>query len=312
MTRGHITLMRGMMIGSNPALRPIVAALAGIALFSAMDVAIKAAALVVGAYSAYFLRGAIGLVLIGPVWWWRERRWPTGAVLRLHLLRGTVVTFMGLTFFLSLVRLPLAQAIAISFIAPLIALYLAAIILKEVIRPSAIIAALFGLAGVVVIVGGKIMGEAMDDDAVIGLIAIFASALLYAWNLVLQRQQAMVARPAEVSAFQNGVAVVILGVAAPFLLQMPAPQQWAEIVVGAALAVGAALLLAWAYARAEAQVLVPIEYSGFLWAALLSWLYLGERVTLATFSGAVLIVIGCWIGTRQPRRQSPRPEQSAV
>jgi S-adenosylmethionine uptake transporter len=69
-------------------------------------------------------------------------------------------------------------------------------------------------------------------------------------------------------------------------------------------------LLAWSYARAEAQVLVPIEYTAFLWAALFGWLFFAEPVGTATLAGTVLIVVGCWIGTRDPSRG--RTEQTAV
>jgi S-adenosylmethionine uptake transporter len=58
------------------------------------------------------------------------------------------------------------------------------------------------------------------------------------------------------------------------------------------------MLLSWAYARAEAQALVPLEYTGFIWAALFGWLWFGEVVTLATLAGAALIVVGCLIATR--------------
>lgn len=307
MTAGNSDTMAEAMSGSDPNLRPLLAAMAGIALFSAMDVAIKGAALAIGAYSAYFLRCVIGLALSAPLWWWRTRRWPARAVMRVHLIRGGVVAMMGLTFFFALVRLPVAQAIAISFIAPLIALWLAAILLGEEIRREAIAAGIIGLAGVAVIVGGKIAGEAMDREAMLGVGAILLSALLYAWNLVLQRQQALVAKPLEVSTFQSGVAAAVLLLGAPFLFEMPQGRQWAEVGVGACFAVGASLMLAWAYARAETQLLVPIEYTGFVWAALFGWLYFGEAVTGATVAGALLIVIGCWIGTWRRR-----PEQSAL
>ena len=56
---------------------------------------------------------------------------------------------------------------------------------------------------------------------------------------------------------------------------------------------------AWAYARAEAQALVPIEYSGFLWASVLGWAFFREPVTLPTIAGTVLIVAGCWLATRK-------------
>lgn len=292
-------------------IKPVLATIAGIALFSAMDAVMKSAALSIGAYSAYFLRCLVGFVMIAPFWWYRARNFPSARVMRIHLLRGVVVAFMGWTFFFALTRLPLAEAIALSFIAPVIALYLAAVLLGETIERKAIIAAILGLAGVVVIVGGKIGRERMDEEATLGLIALLLSAVLYAWNLVLQRQQALVARPSEVSTFQNGIVALTLLAGAPFLLVMPDQAAWIDITAGAALAVGAALFLSWAYARAEAQVLVPIEYTGFLWAAFFGWVAFGEKVTATTVAGAALIVVGCWIATR--RQKAPaKPEQSAI
>lgn len=267
----------------------------------------KGASIAAGAYSAYLLRCMIGFAMIAPVWRLSGGRWPARNVLKVHLLRGVVTAFMGWSFFVALVKLPLAEAIALSFVAPLVALYLAAILLGEKIERRAIAAAILGLVGVVVIVGGRIGRERMSEDAVLGLVAIILSALLYAWNLVLQRQQALVSMPTEVGTFQNGVVALVLLIGAPVLLVIPQDLRvWIDLTLAAALAVGAALALAWAYARAEAQVLVPIEYTGFLWAALFGWLMFGEEVTSTTVVGAALIVIGCWVSTRR------RPEQSAI
>jgi S-adenosylmethionine uptake transporter len=295
------------MNASDPPIKPILAALAGIALYSAMDAVMKSASIAIGAYSAYLLRCAIGFAIIAPIWWWRGGKLPGRAVWRVHLIRGVVVAFMGWTFFASLVHLPLAEAIAISFVAPLIALYLSAILLGEQIERRAVMAALLGLAGVIVIVGDHLGRQTMTDDAATGLALIGISAILYAWNLVLQRQQALVAGPTEVSTFQNGVVTLVLLAGAPFLLEWPDTRAWLEIGAGALLAVGAALFFAWAYARAQAQQLVPIEYTGFLWASLFGWLYFGEGVGGATVIGALLIVAGCWIATRRRR-----PEQTAL
>ncbi|WP_228242206.1 DMT family transporter [Porphyrobacter sp. GA68] len=299
---GAPTAANGNNVRRDHPLVPILVTLIGVGLFSAMDAAIKAAALAVGAYSAFFIRCVIGLALIAPVWRVTGGRWPARAALRVHLIRGVVVAFMGWSFFFAVVRLPLAEAIAISFIAPLVALWLSALMLGEKVRREAVIAALLGLAGTLVIVSGRIGRERMTEDAVLGLAAIIFSALLYAFNLVLQRQQALLAKPLEIGLFQNGVVALVLLGASPWLLQWPQTQHtWLAIIGGAVLAIGALLCFSWAYRRAEAQALVPIEYSGFLWAALFGWLFFAENVTVTTATGAVLIVLGCWI-TARPRR----------
>ena len=287
---------------------PVLATIAGIALYSAMDAVMKGAALAVGAYSAYLLRCLIGAALTGPVWWASTRRFPRGRVLRIHLVRGVVGAFMGWSFFAAITRLPLAEAIAISFIAPLIALYLAAAVLGETVRPRAVWGAVLGFAGVLVIVGGRIGRGAFDGESLIGIALILGSAVLFAGNLILQRQQALVAPPLEASAFGNGTVTLILLVGAPVLLEMPQGRGlWITLLLAALLAIGAAMLLTWAYARSETQRLVPIEYTGFLWASLLGWLMFAEPLGPATLVGTVLIVAGCLIATRQGRT-----EQTAV
>lgn len=288
-------------------LLPVCAALAGVACLSLMDAFMKGAALAIGAYSAALLRYGLGFAIAAPIWLAAGGRWPAREPLRFHLIRGVVSAFMGLTFFYALTKLPIAETIAISFFAPILSLYLAAWLLEERIRREAIWAALLGLAGTLVIVGGRIGRERMTEDTAWGIAAIIFSALLYAYNLVLSRQQALVARPLEIATFHSGVGGLVLLVAAPWFLALPALDVWQDLFAAALLTVAGAIALAWAYARAEAQVLVPLEYSGFLWAALFGWLFFRESVPPTTFAGAGLILAGCWIAARRKR-----PEQAAI
>jgi S-adenosylmethionine uptake transporter len=285
-------------------LMPFLVTLAGVGMLSLMDAFMKGASLAVGAFSAAWLRSATGLAIAAPVWLATGGKWPQAPALRLHLLRGTVSAFMALSFFYALTRLPIAEAIAISFIAPLIALYLAAVLLGEKIRREAIFASILGFAGTLVIIGGKLGREQTTPDMWLGLAALLFSAVLYAWNFILIRQQSQLAGPADVATFHSGVSAAILGLAAPWLLVLPDSEAALQIGLSALLTVCAAAALAWAYARAEAQALVPIEYSGFLWAALFGWLFFREAVTFPTIAGTALIVVGCWIAARAPTEQS--------
>ncbi len=295
----------------NHLLLPIAAALLGVGFLSLMDAFMKAAALAAGAYSASVFRSAIGTAIIAPIWLGTGGRWPLKPVLKLHLLRGTVSGFMALSFFYALTKLPIAEAIAISFIAPLIALYLAAIWLGEVIRKEAVFASILGFAGTIVIVSGRLGAADYDADTLKGLAAILFSALLYATNFIIIRKQALVSSPAEATTFHSAVACLVLLVFAPWFLVVPEPPAMRDIAISAALTVAGAFVLTWAYARAEAQVLVPMEYSGFLWAALFGWIFFAELVTASTIAGAVLIVIGCLIVARRKKQPLP-PEQTAI
>ena len=276
-------------------LAPFVAITAAIAVYSVMDTTMKFASLALGAYSATFWRSGLGALLVLPLWLREGARWPERELLKLHIIRGIVTAGVATSFFWGLVRLPLAEAIAISFVAPLVALFLAAVVLGETIGRQAIGASLLGLVGVVIIALAQGSVPNAHPEAPLGIVAVLVSACLYAWNLILQRQQALLAKPAEVALFGSAVAALTLSFAAPWLLVIPDTAGWSWIGVSAVLAMAALMLASWAYGRAEAQALVPYEYTAFLWAALLGWIAFDEQVTLPTIVGAVLIVIGCWI-----------------
>jgi S-adenosylmethionine uptake transporter len=287
---------------------PFAVTLAGVALYSLMDALMKGTSLAIGAYSALLWRSLVGALLVIPLWRWSGGCWPHAATVRLHALRGIVAAAMALTFFFGLTLLPMAEAIAISFIAPLIALYLAAATLGERIRRSAVAASLLGLIGVAIIVFARLGASGHGSGALLGIASVLTSAVLYAWNLVLQRRQAQVARPLEVASFMNTTVLLVLLPAGPWLARLPAAAPLAAAIAGAAvLAVSAGMLLSWAYARAETQVLVPVEYSAFAWAALMGWLAFGERLTWPTLIGTALVVLACWIAA--PRKE---PEQVAL
>jgi S-adenosylmethionine uptake transporter len=157
------------------------------------------------------------------------------------------------------------------------------------------------------------VGQARADlgrEATLGSLAILCSAVIYAWNIILMRQQALIARPVEITFFQNVVVSAALLAAVPFLgwPELPAAH-WPEVLLAAALALASLLLLAWAYARAGAAYLSTTEYSSFLWAMALGWLRFGERVSLFTLTGAGLILIACLIAARGEDR--PALEASA-
>lgn len=281
------------------ALFPFAAALLGVGLFSAMDGFAKFAALAIGAYSALLWRSGFGILLAGGAWLLHGPRRPPRQVVKLHLLRGAVMAGMAFTFFWGVARLPLAEAIALGLSAPLLALYLAAALLGESISLRTVGASMIGLIGVMIIAGGRISTSGTDMDQAWGIASLLLSSLLYAWNLILQRQQALLAHPFEVAAFQNFVVGAILLPLAPWLAIWPEPAVWQAIAMAALLSVLAAILLSWAYGRAEAQALVPLEYSAFLWAALVGWIAFSEPLTLSLVTGAGLIVLGCWITTRR-------------
>jgi S-adenosylmethionine uptake transporter len=204
----------------------------------------------------------------------------------------------------------MAQGVALTFLAPLIALYFAAALLGETIRRGAILGSVVASAGVLVIAAGEVQAHASTAH-VLGSIAIFAASIFYAYSLILLRQQAQVADPLEVALFTSIVLGALLLIGAPWFSGLPTVAQWPQIGAAAVLGSVSAMALAWAYGRAEAQVLAPVEYTAFLWSALLGWWVFGETVSLYTTLGAALIIAGCVAAMRGHAAAAPQTEAAA-
>lgn len=275
--------------------------LVGLASFSAMDAVMKGLSLSLGPYNAILWRYAAGLIMIGILFFWQKPRWPDPAIMKIHVLRSIMIVFMAYLFFWGLTKVPLAEGVALSFIAPLIALYLAAIFLKESIPPQAIWASLFGLSGVGIMVFEKLSGD-YPADVLWGIGAILVSAVLYGGNLVIQRYQALRSGPIEVSFYQNLIVFLAYLSVAPWFADIPPTDAWFPIWLAAILAIISILFVMWGYGRAEAKILVNLEYSAFIWAAILGWIFFQEPITISTVIGTVLIVAGCILATRQEQQ----------
>ncbi|RWB54510.1 MAG: DMT family transporter [Mesorhizobium sp.] len=289
----------------SPMIPVLVCALA-IFLLSGMDAAMKSLVIAVGVYNTVLWRSMVATLIAGAAWSAGPRSKPTLPVLGLHALRAAVVGIVLLSFFWGLARLPLAEAIGLSFVAPLVALLLAALLLGERIRRQAVWASLAGIAGVAIILAGQFGAASHSQDALFGTAAVLVSTVFYAYNLILSRQQALLAKPVEIMLFQNLCVAIILGLAAPWLAVALPKDLWPHLVGVAVLSLAGQFLMSWSYARAEAQYLIPTEYSAFIWAIALGWFFFGEEVAWTTLAGACLIVAGCLIAARaNPKLAEP-------
>jgi S-adenosylmethionine uptake transporter len=270
----------------------------GIAVFSGMDAVMKGLTLAIGAYTSILWRSLASVAVSGVLFAASRPALPSRAGIKLHVIRGSASAVMAVTFFWGLARMPMAQAIALSFIAPLLSLILAALILDERISRATVIGSLSALGGVFVILIGQWQSD-LGPTALQGAGAVLFSSLCYAFNIVLMRQQALVAGPLEVAFSQSVVVSLVLLLGAPFAADVPDISHAPMILLASVLAVVSLLLLAWAYARAKASYLASSEYTAFVWASIYGWLVFGEHVAPLTLIGAGLIVAGCAIAARQ-------------
>ena len=147
----------------------------------------------------------------------------------------------------------------------------------------------------------------MGPEAFRGAMSILASAVFYAWNIILMRQQALVAKPVEVAFFTGADRRALLsGRSRPSSPSSRRREEYPSIVAAAVLGFGSLMLLSWAYARAEAQYLAPVEYTAFIWAACSASSSSPSRCGRLTLVGAAMIVAACFIAARRTAgRRSP-------
>ncbi len=276
--------------------RPLVLiqAAAGVAALCALDAAMKRAMMSVPvgyATLGRYVTGTIFAVLV-----WRIAGMPpiTRAMLPAQAGRGLLIAVTALMFFYALTQLPLAEVMVIAFTAPLMIPPLAALLLNEPMRGRTLVALAAGFAGVLVTVQGAPL---LTSGRGWGVAAALVSSLTYALSAIVLRARA---------AKDGAVVTTLLGAGIPMLLCAPfavgsALPDWSSIgwIALAGLFGNLGIqLLARAYARAEAQTLSVLEFTGLVWAALFGWLFFGEPVRLQVWAGAAIIVAACFWASR--------------
>lgn len=284
-------------------LSPILLGALGVLALSGMDALIKHLAADLNAFTIAFWRYVFGALVAGAIYVGAGRPTITADMWRTHLVRGAFAAGAGVTFFYALGVLPLAQAIAIAFIAPLIIPFAAWIMLGERVRPASLVAGLVGFAGAFVAVSGEpASADGRHPEHAYGVAAVLASALLYAITIVMLRARAGKDGAPIVGLMQALVPAAL--VAGPALALAPPPPAHIFPTLALMGLMGASgwFLLIKAYARAEAQRLAPLEFTALGWASLFGFVFFAEIPSAQTLLGAVLIIAAVVGGEWAARR----------
>jgi len=272
--------------------------MAGVGLLSLLDACIKDVATRYPTFEVAFLRYSAGVFVIGAVVAYVRPGWPSRQLIVVNGIRSGLAALLAVTFFFSLSALPLAEAVALSFISPAFMALFGTLILKEALARRVGVALAVGFLGVLVIIGGKLGQSTYGPLAIWGALAALVSAVVYALSLVLLRARAQHDPVVSI--------VLVLHVGAAALLALPALLVWrtpapADTLIFAATGVfgtGGHLLIANAFARSQAGRLAPFEYTALIWAAGLGYLIFAEIPGLATILGALFIGASAWIARR--------------
>lgn len=207
-----------------------------------------------------------------------------------HIVRGTIgVVAMGLSF-TALAYIPLADATAIGFTAPLITVALAAVLLREQVQLYRWAAVGIGLAGVVIMLWPHIGGGFDTYAGAFGAGCALIGAFFTAGAMVqVRRLTATETTAAIVFYFQALAAVAGLATAA-WGWRVPSLTEAGLLVTIGVIGGIAQILLTESYRYAPASVVAPFAYSAMLWSLLLGFILFAEMPPLLVLLGASIVI----------------------
>lgn len=240
------------------------------------------------------------LVWLLPVVLWRYRLHTfRPAHPWLQLLRGAFLLGGTILFFSAIRWMPLADALALLFVYPLVVTAASPPLLGERVGPRRWAAVVAGFAGACIII--------RPGSAVFGGPALLAlgSGFSYAAYIVATRRLSGSAPAMITLTFTALVGLAVMSALMPFVWATPSAGQLGLMLCMGLIAVIGHFMLIMAYERAPASVLAPFGYSEMVMAVVVGWVAFGDFPDGPTWIGiAVILASGVYISLRERRAAS--------
>jgi S-adenosylmethionine uptake transporter len=213
----------------------------------------------------------------------------------LQVLRGMLAVISATAFIFALRYVPLADAIAVTFVAPFMVTIMGALFLGEKVGHRRWCAVTIGFIGTLIVIRP---GLGVVHPAVF---LVLAAAAAFALRQILSRVLAASDRTATTVTYTAVASVLLLSVPLPFFWKAPEVGWELALLVGmAACAALGELLVIRALEIAQAIVLAPVHYSLIIWGTFYGWLVFDQLPDHWTWLGAATIVAtGLYITVRE-------------
>ena len=215
----------------------------------------------------------------------------------LQLLRALCLLGTSLLFTTGLLYIPLAEATAVNFLAPVLVTALSVPLLGERVTRGQWIAVICGFIGVLIIVhpGGDLFTPTV--------LLPFCSAMFFCFYQLLTRKLSSVDSPTTSNFFAGLCNTLVMSALVPFFWQVPSVTHGLMMVALGACGMTAHLFLTQAFRFAAPALLAPFGYCQIIFAGLLGWLLFSHTPTLTTVIGiAVICCSGLAAAWQQSRR----------
>lgn len=266
-----------------------------VVVFVMMQTFIKAAGAGIPAGQITFYRSAFAVV---PIFIYLAYRRELRGAFRTsspfgHLKRGFLGILSMAFGFYGLVHLPMPDAIAIGYSAPLLAVVFAAVFLKEQVRIYRWSAVLIGMVGVVIISLPKLTmfeADGMGSQQAIGATAVIISAILSGFAMIQTRQLVRTEKTATIVLYFSVTGAVFSLFSLPFGWVTPTTTE-ALLLVCAGFCGGVGqIFLTEAYRNADVSTVAPFEYSSILLGIAIAYTLFDDVPTLTMLIGTSITV----------------------
>ena len=203
----------------------------------------------------------------------------------LQIMRGVLAVCSGILFVTAVKYVPLADAVAATFVAPFFLTIMGAVVLGEKVGVRRWSAVVVGFVGALIIISP---GMGAIHPAVM---LVVAAAACYASRQVIGRLLADTDRTVTTVAFTAITASFVISLPLPFVWQTPTTSfQWWALLAMALLAGVGEILVIKSLEVAEAAVVAPMHYSLILWGTAYGYLVFGQLPDQWTWLGTIIIV----------------------
>ncbi|MGB3313989.1 MAG: DMT family transporter [Albidovulum sp.] len=259
----------------NPVALGVLCALGAAVLFSLNDVTIKFLSGDYALHQVVLIRSLIAISLLMAVFVPLQGGYASLRTRRLgmHVIRGLCVVTANMCFFAALAAMPIAEAVAIFFVSPLLITVFSVFFLRETVGPCRWVAVAFGLVGVLVML--RPGSEAFRPIALLPLLSAAAYAMLH----ILTRKIGGTERATTMAVYIQAMFILVSGTmglifgdgawagsghaSVEFLMRAwvwPAPGDWWLLVLLGLSNGTAGVLISQAYRLGEAALVAPFEY----------------------------------------------------
>ena len=275
-------------------LRGVIFMVLGMAVLNAMDAVSKLLTDDFSGIQVAWARYTFHLVplvlLVGPA---RVRRMFRTVNLWAQILRSTSLAVSAVFIILAFSQMPLADAIAVSFVAPLMIVALSVHVLGERVGIHRWVAVVIGFVGMLILVWPS--GEVFEAGTLFAL----AAAVFWAIGMIMTRQ-VRGDDPWSTLFFTALVGTVLISLAVPYFWRTPSITAWAMMLAMGLLGGIAHTMIIFAFRSASASILAPYNYTLLVWATFYGWVLFDELPNLRTTIGAsVIVAAGLYVWYRE-------------